>query len=115
MKCAQTRSAVSSDFRHDADAADSHAARLIENVRDVLKIEVRRTGDEERAIGPADEDFLETLREILPCDRLSVDVDGAVGMNADYDIARRRWRAAAFAGRRRSSCVEAFGVMRNDA
>src|SRR5580698_7346370 len=88
----------SSDTRHDADAIDAGLAGFVENARDVLKIERGRAGNVNDAIGAAREDLFETFGKLVPGDWLSVDIEMAIGMNADDDFAWRR-RLGAVGGR----------------
>lgn len=93
---------------------DTGAASFIEHSGDVFEIERGRGGDVKQAVGAASQDLFEAIGQIVPGDRFGVDVEGAVGMNADHDFARRRWWLAAVGGRLRDARVEAGGLLRKD-
>src|SRR5579871_6234316 len=83
-----------------SDALDACAMRDIEHSGDVFKLKLPIAVDEEDAIGADCEESAQALAEIGENYGLGVDVDGAVLLNAKYQVLRVRNGRLVFGGER---------------
>ena len=73
-----------------------------------------RASDEEDAIGTTGQHLFEAVGKVIPCDRLGVDIESAIGANADDNFARGRRRLRSVGGRLRNTGIEPGGFLGHD-
>jgi hypothetical protein len=76
--------------RHERDADNSGAARQVQNTGDVFEIQGWRTRDKQHSVGPACENLLQTISQVLPRNGLRIDGDSAVLCDVHNDVAEFR-------------------------
>ncbi len=98
--------------RHQGDVIDSGSAGRVDYSRDVFEIGFGSASDEQNAGRASRENAAQLGFEILPGNRLRVDLQRAVGCDADHNFARIGRRA--LVRRRHRLGIQAGGVLRMD-
>src|SRR5260221_14433510 len=71
--------------RHQRHAADSNAARGVDHVRHVQKLDALGRGDEQNSVWACREKRAQSILQILPGDRLRVDFEVQIRADGNDD------------------------------